>query len=186
MNTPILPLTINVKKKTVYGLIIFFCLLLLLSISFFWEGSRHLFTENYYCPELLIIGLVGTILLLIQLYRLIKILQLTNGFAKLSDSGIEFFENKYSGIGLVPWNALKGYSEEKKTLCIYAKESEIFINKITDIRTRKKAIKKSIGNRLLFSLNLTLIEYDEITLKKILHKKIEENNIEKNSISIHD
>lgn len=186
MSTQILPLTIKVKKKTVYGLIAFFGVFLLLSTCFFWQGSGHLFTEDYYYPELLIIGLAGTVFLTILLYRYIKILQLNNGFAQLSDSGIEFFEKKYSGIGLVPWNALKGYFEEKKILHIQAKKSDIFINKITNIRTRKKAIKKNIGNNVLFSLNLTIIDCDEVTLKKILHKKIEENNIEKDSVLIHD
>ncbi|RUT69923.1 hypothetical protein D0817_12050 [Flavobacterium cupreum] len=186
MSTQILPFTIKVKKKTVYGLIAFFGLFLFLSIYFFWHGSGHLFTEEYYDPEILIIGLTGTVFLTILLHRYIKILQLNNGFAQLSDSGIEFFEKKYSGIGLVPWNDIKGYCEDKMILHIQAKKSDVFINKITDIRTRKKAIKKNIGNNVLFSLNLTIIDCDEVTLKKILHKKIEENNSEKNPVLIHD
>jgi hypothetical protein len=178
MNTQVLPLTINVNKKIVYRLIAFYWLLILLSIWIIWEGSGHFFTQNYYYPKLIVLGPAATTFLLILQFGQIKILKLTNGFAKISDSGIEFFEDKYSGIGLVPWNALKGYSEEKKILCIYAKKPETYLNKISNVKTRKKVIQKSIGNSLLFSLNLTVIDYDDVQLKKILLKKIEENNLE--------
>ena len=169
---------IYLKRKAIrLGLALYF-LFLLLSIWGFWHGSGHLFTQEYYYPEVVALMPVCFIVFLVLLFKQIQLLGYHEPVIVLNEAGIQFMQKPFGEMGIIAWEDVTGCSDRTaqsysgRLLFVSVRDTSPYTARIADPAVRSKFIKKCQSRRALLWTEAGHLNCDITELKRTIFQEM--------------